>query len=285
MSLQNWCTSYLKEKGFESARLTTDLLLSHVLKCERIQLYAHFDKPLKKEELDTFRALFKRRLEQEPLQYITGEAHFMSYAFNVDKRVLIPRPETELLVQEVLDIIKSDQEKTFQVIDIGTGSGNIAISIAHGSPKVEVDAIDVSSDALSVAEDNIKRHNVQEKVRLNNIDILNLTNGLPKPAYDIIVSNPPYISNEEFTQLTKDVKDYEPVLALKDNGDGLTFYKIISKLGIKYLTPGGWILVEIAYNQGYDVKAIFETDGYANISILQDLEKNSRVVKAQKAIA
>ncbi len=285
MSLQTWCTSYLKEKGFESARLTTDLLLSHVLKCERIQLYAHFDKPLKKDELDTFRALFKRRLDQEPLQYITGEAHFMSYAFNVDKRVLIPRPETEILVQEALDIIATDKDKSFQVLDIATGSGNIAISIAHGSPKIEIDAIDISPDALSVAESNIKRHNVQDKVQLSKIDILNLTNGFPKSQYDVIVSNPPYISNSEFILLSKDVKDYEPVVALKDNGDGLTFYKTISKLGTKWLSPEGWILVEIAYNQSYDVKAIFESDGYTNISIIQDLERISRVVKAQKGVA
>ncbi|TAK52002.1 MAG: peptide chain release factor N(5)-glutamine methyltransferase, partial [Bacteroidetes bacterium] len=207
-SLQEWCTSHLKEKGFESARLTTDLLLAHTLKCERIQLYAHFDKPLSQQELELFKILYKRRLENEPLQYIIGEAQFMGFTFYVDKRVLIPRPETEILVQETVQPIKEQPEKMFRVLDVGTGSGNIAISLAHLVNNIQLDAIDISDDALSVAEKNIQRHNVGSKVRLLKADAMNVPAEISTNKYDIIVSNPPYISNKEFALLSSDVKNY-----------------------------------------------------------------------------
>ena len=281
MSLQNWCTSYLKEKGFENARLNTDLLLSYALKCERIQLYAHFDKPLKKEELEYFRSLFKRRLENEPLQYIIGEAQFMGFSFFVDKRVLVPRPETEILVQETIEILKTIQGRELSVLDIGTGSGNIAISLAHSFSSIQIDAIDISEDALAVAGMNVQRHNVGSKVHLEKSDLFTLSEKCAGKHYDVIVSNPPYISNKEFALLSKDVKDHEPAVALKDGGDGLTFYKTISRLGKNLLSPQGWMLVEIAYDQSYDVKAIFHEEGYSNVSITPDINKIPRVVKAQ----
>lgn len=281
-SLQEWCTSHLKEKGFESARLTTDLLLAHTLKCERIQLYAHFDKPLSQQELELFKILYKRRLENEPLQYIIGEAQFMGFTFYVDKRVLIPRPETEILVQETVQPIKEQPEKMFRVLDVGTGSGNIAISLAHLVNNIQLDAIDISDDALSVAEKNIQRHNVGSKVRLLKADAMNVPAEISTNKYDIIVSNPPYISNKEFALLSSDVKNYEPALALNDYSDGLTFYKTLSKLGVTLLQQGGMMFVEIAYNQSYDVKRVYEQDGYSSITIIPDLNKIPRIVKAQR---
>ncbi len=284
-ALQNWCSSYLKEKGFENARLTTDLLLAHVLHYERIQLYAHFDKPLSKEELGIFRALFQRRLAHEPVQYIIGEAGFMGFTFFVDQRVLVPRPETELLVEKVVEVMKASAKPELRVLDIGTGSGNIAISIAHYVPSCTVDAIDVSEDALAVAEKNVQRHNISSRVNLIKADVLNLPDFIRSRQYDFIVSNPPYISDQEYALLDKDVKDYEPRIALNECGDGLTFYKTISRLGKTMLADDGWAFVEIAYNQAYPVKEIFSQAEYSTIILIPDMNQITRIVQASRGTA
>ncbi|MBI3193347.1 MAG: peptide chain release factor N(5)-glutamine methyltransferase [Ignavibacteriae bacterium] len=282
LSLQNWCVEYLKEKEIDSPKLTTDLLLCHVLKCKRIDLYSQFEKMLSKEELAHFKELFKRKLEHEPIQYITNEAHFMGLRFYVDKRVLIPRPETEILVSEALTILKSKSNEEIRILDIGTGSGNIPISIAHFQKNVFVDSIDISDDALSVAQQNVDRHEVTDRVHLKKCSVMNYQNKLGSHQYDMLVSNPPYISNSEFEMLSKDVKDFEPHLALNDEGDGLTFYKAITNLSHQLLKPNGWLLFEVAYNQSEEVKSILHEAKFHNIEAVLDLERIPRVIKAQK---
>ncbi len=282
LSLQNWCAEYLKEKGIDSPKLTTDLLLCHALKCKRIDLYSQFEKPLSSEELAQFKELFKRKLEHEPIQYITNEAHFMGLQFYVDKQVLIPRPETEILVSEALTILKSKPNEEIRILDIGTGSGNIPISIAHFQKNVVADSIDVSEDALSVAQKNVDKHELTDRVHVKKCNVLNYQNELNGQQYNILVSNPPYISNKEFDLLSKDVKDYEPHLALKDGSDGLTFYKTITHLSHQLLKPGGWLLFEVAYNQSEEVKSILHDANYQNIEAVLDLERIPRVIKGQK---
>jgi release factor glutamine methyltransferase len=283
LSLQNWCAEYLKEKGIDSPKLTTDLLLCHVLKCKRIDLYSQFEKPLSVEELALFKELFKRRLEHEPIQYITKEAHFMGLQFYVDKNVLIPRPETEILVSEALTILKGKSEEALRVLDIGTGSGNIPISIAHFQKNIIVDSVDVSEDALSVAQRNVENNEVAGRVQLKKCDVLNYQNELDGQQFDMLVSNPPYISDAEFELLSKEVKDFEPQIALNDGNDGLTFYRAITNLSCQLLKPGGWLLFEVAYNQSEDVKSILQKANYQNIEAVLDLERIPRVIKAQKA--
>ncbi|MBI5216409.1 MAG: peptide chain release factor N(5)-glutamine methyltransferase [Ignavibacteriae bacterium] len=282
LSLQNWSVEYLKEKEIDSPKLTTDLLLCHVLKCKRIDLYSQFEKMLSKEELAHFKELFKRKLEHEPIQYITNEAHFMGLQFYVDKKVLIPRPETEILVSEALTLLKSRENEEIRVLDIGTGSGNIPISIVHFQKKVHADSIDVSDEALSVARKNVDMHEVSDRVQLRKCDVFKYENELDSQQYDMLVSNPPYISNSEFELLSKEVTDFEPHLALKDGSDGLTFYKAITSLSHQLLKPNGWLLFEVAYNQSEDVKSILHEAKFQNIEAVLDLERIPRVVKGQK---
>jgi release factor glutamine methyltransferase len=282
LSLINWSTDYFSEKGIDSPRLTTELLLSKVLCCQRIDLYTNHDKPLTPVELSKYKSFFKRRLAHEPLQYIIGECEFMGLRFFVDKRVLIPRPETEILVEQVINLMKSKSGTSWNVLEIGTGSGNIAVSLAHFINACLIDAVDVSEDALDVARLNVQSNHVEDRVKLIQADIFDLKDFLPIQQYDIIVSNPPYISRSEFERLEPEIKDFEPHVASTDNADGLTFFKAIAKLGKEVLQPGGWIFVEMAYNQSDTVSKIYEVAGYINVQVIKDYNKIGRVLKANK---
>ena len=279
LSLLNWSVEYLTLNGFDSPRLATELLLAHVLRCSRVDLYTNFDRPLSKAELVQFKALFKRRLAHEPLQYILGETEFMGLKFIVDKRVLIPRPETEVLVEQIINLSK--QVQSYQILDIGTGSGNIAISLAKYIGMCEVDAIDVSDDALAVAEQNLKLHHLERKIRLLQGDVLQENITFRHQQYDVIVSNPPYISQDEFASLQPEVKEYEPTVATTDGRDGLTFYRAITKIGKTRLVPGGWVFVEFAYNQSDAVSALFDKAGYSDVEVIPDYSRILRILKAR----
>jgi release factor glutamine methyltransferase len=279
LSLVNWSTEYLTEKGIDSPRLTTELLLCRVLDSSRIDLYTNFDKPLFSRDLLEFKSLLKRRVAHEPLQYILGETEFMGLRFSVDRRVLIPRPETEFLVEQVLQTAKNSS--VTHILDVGTGSGNIAISLAKYLGDIRIDAIDVSSDALDVARENTRKHAVEETVRLfiHNILSEKLPDG-PSP-YDVIVSNPPYISRMEFELLQPEVKEFEPRIATTDMSDGLTFFRVLAERGKKLLKSGGTLCVEVGYNQAGDVTELFEQSGYTHPEIGVDYQKIQRVVSAR----
>ena len=279
LSLINWSTDYLASKEIDSPRLTCELLLARVLRCSRIDLYTKFDRPLLKEELSQFKLLFKRRMSREPLQYILAETEFMGLKFNVDRRVLIPRPETEVLVEQVIALAK--RTPLPYILDIGTGSGNIAISLAKCLSECEIDAIDVSSDALEVARNNLELHRCGGRVNLFQCDVLQEHIQLPRERYDLIVSNPPYISQKEFQSLQVEVRDFEPVIATTDGGNGLKYYHAIANIGKRYLVQGGWIVIEHAYDQSEAVKSIFHDMGYSDIEIAYDYNRTPRVVKAR----
>ncbi len=280
LSLLNWSTNYLTEKEFESPRLNAELLLCYAFGYQRVELYTNFDKPLLEKELAHFKSLLKRRLAYEPIQYITGECEFMGLPFTVDRRVLIPRPETEILTEEVMKL--SQESPTIKMIlDIGTGSGNIAVCLAKHFRDSHIISIDVSIEAHEVAKQNIQRHQVGERVRLVLCNFLTHSDMLDKHSFDIIVSNPPYISQEEFLLLAPEVKDFEPSIATTDNADGLTFYKAIAKYGKELLSENGWVFVEMAYNQANTVRQIFIDSNYNNISTVKDYSGIERVLKVQ----
>ncbi len=281
LAMMNWSSDYLSQKGFDESRLTAELLLSHALGCERISLYTHFDKPLTSDELVRFKSLLKRRLGHEPIQYILGETEFMGLRFRVDRRVLIPRPETEVLVESVIDFCKKSHSPVERILDVGTGSGNIAISLAHFLENVGVDSIDISPDALTVAENNIVRHHLEHRVQLFQLDFLQGASMLDGQKYDILVSNPPYISAKEFHLLSKEIREYEPVIATTDYSDGTTFFTSLAGRAPSILHPGGSVFVEMAYNQSNIVRNIFNDAGYHDITITSDYGGNQRVLRAR----
>jgi len=274
LELITWGTGYLTEKHIDDARLTIELLLSHVLHFERIQLYTKFDQPLTETELAQFKELLKRRLTNEPLQYILGSAEFMGLKFSVDRRVLIPRPETELLVEKALELVrpKTVTDSKYFILDIGTGSGCIAVSMAKMIPAATVDAMDISTDALEVAQKNAELNGVTERIRFHHKDIFTSDGKTFPQKFHCILSNPPYISTKEFSQVSKDVSEYEPNAALTDNANGLKYYPEIAHFAKEALTDDGIVGVEHAYDQSEQVQEIFRDEGFTNAVIVKDYQ-------------
>ncbi len=281
LDLIEWSTKYLSDKGFDDARLNVELLLCHVLNCQRIDLYLRYDMMLKPDELKAYRELFKRRLSHEPLQYILGKTDFMGLTFVVRPGVLIPRPETEVLVEIIINKYKQHPDDMIRFMDIGVGSGCIAVSIAKYIPKAIVEAIDVSDVALEVAKVNIQNHHLEDRVSLMNADIFGKLPKFQNYPFDVLVSNPPYISKDEFNDLQPEVKDFEPNIASTDFANGLTFFKAIADKGKDLLHYGGLVFLEIGYNQSLEVTKIFQDANYKNIEVYRDYSNLERVIKAQ----
>jgi release factor glutamine methyltransferase len=270
---------HLQGKGFEEARLNVELLLAHALDIQRIQLYANFDKPLTPEELKQFRTLYERRLTREPVQYIIGNANFMGLHFNVDPRVLIPRPETETLIEQVmLACQRYAADKPIRVLEVGTGSGNIAVSIAKYVKQTEITTIDISLEALAVAKQNACLHSVESQIKFSCSDIFDLSDELFKSKYDLLVSNPPYVPKDEWEQLQKEVRDFEPSSALTDGNDGLKFYHHMAGIIPTILKPGGSIVFEVGFGQANTISNILKKASLVKLQITNDLQGVPRVV-------
>ncbi|HOV99414.1 MAG: peptide chain release factor N(5)-glutamine methyltransferase [Bacteroidetes bacterium] len=281
--LMRTAIDYLAEKGFDEARLTVELLLSHVLNLQRIELYTNFDRPISQKELIIFRTLFARRLKHEPVQYIVQSAFFMGLQFEVDSQVLIPRPETETLVEEVLLECKKRFPDPLRVLDVGTGSGNIAISVAKYAPNANVTAIDINPEALIVAHGNAQRHQVVSRIEFLQADIFQLKDEL-KYEYDVIVSNPPYVSVDEWETLQPEVRNFEPRHAITDDGNGFSFYKQLLILSDRLLKPDGLFAVEVGFGQSPHVELLLSSAGYIDITSVYDLQKIPRVIRARKPL-
>jgi release factor glutamine methyltransferase len=270
----NLSTDYLNKKGIESPRLNAEMLLADVLRCKRLDLYLAFDRPLMQNEVDSYRKSIKRRSEFEPLQYITGKVEFYGLEFKVNPCVLIPRQETEILVEAVIN--KVGNKDHIRILDVGTGSGNIAISIAHNLPKAKIFAIDNNDEALKVAAQNAELNSVVNKIKFLNLDI---KEGFRlDEKVDCIVSNPPYISIDDYNLLSPELKDYEPSNALTDKGEGLSFYKLIANISHSLLSKNGMIFFEMAQGQYEDVKIILKDNGFNNIDIVNDFQNIERVI-------
>lgn len=281
MDLITWGVEFFKAKDVDSPRLTMELMLCHVLHCTRLQLYTNFEQPLSKDELATLRGMVQRRVRHEPLQYILGTADFYGLSFHVEPDVLIPRPETEILVERAIRFLKTLPEPT-RALDIGTGTACIPLACLHHLPTTQWTAVDRSHGALAVARTNAALHHRESSVVFVDHDIL--ANPLPPellpPAtFHLITMNPPYIPVADVPELQPEVRDHEPHLALTDDADGLTFYRRLAAIGSSLLAPGGIIMMEIGFGQSQDVTAIFSEGGYETM-IIHDLASIPRVVTA-----
>ena len=270
---------HLQRKGFEDARLNVELLLAHALDLQRIQLYLHFDKPLTPEELKQFRTLYERRLKREPVQYIIGSTSFMGLHFAVDSRVLIPRPETETLIEQTMLLCQRyPNDAPIHVLEVGTGSGNIAVSLAKYIKHAHVTAIDVSKEALIVAEENARMNSVDSQIQFLLIDVFDRVEDISRERFDLIVSNPPYVPKDEWEQLQTEVRDFEPSVALTDGKDGFEFYHRLIGIIADILKPGGGIMLEVGFNQAEKVARKLKKAGINQLQITNDLQGIPRVV-------
>ena len=270
-------TDFLQKKGISSPRINAELLLAHVLKCKRLQLYLSFDRPLKQNELNSYRELIKRRSNFEPVQYITGNVEFHNVEFKITPAVLIPRPETEILVESIINS-SNDQIK---ILDIGCGSGIIGISLALSLRKAAVYCTDISNEAINLAMENAKRHNVISRINFLKHDIISQQIDFVSEL-DVIVSNPPYISRNDFNSLQKEIKNFEPRYALTDESDGYTFFKSISSKAYNRLSPGGRLYFEMSEGQSFTVKNIMKNNSFFNIKIIKDYQNIDRVIYGER---
>src|SRR5262245_53004197 len=273
--LLEWTEGYFRDKGSESPRLEAQVLLAHVLGCRRIELYTRTEEEPTAEQRAAFKALIKQRVEGTPVAYLVGQRDFYSLAFEVNPSVLIPRPETELLVVECLDLIRGKYAP--RVLDVGTGSGNIAVSIAHEHKTAQVTAIDICPEALAVARRNAERHGVADRVRFLEGDLFA---PLPGEHFDVIVSNPPYVSQADFDRLSPDVKGHEPRLALLAGPEGLDTYRRLIPAASSHLTLGSSLLLEIGATQERAVQQLIESAGYRLVKCVRDTARLPRVMCA-----
>lgn len=289
-------SDFLAKKGVDSARLQTELLLAHVLKLPRMKLYLNFEHKLSDAELDAVRELVKRRGHREPLQHITGSTSFCGLEMTVNRSVLVPRPETELLAELGWEFL--GKHSTFNIqhstsksqlagpeagapiaLDFGTGSGCIAIALAAKCPAAKVVALDASAEALVVARQNAERNRVADRIEFRHGDgFAALTAG---SRFDLIISNPPYISSAEIATLQPEVRDFDPHPALDGGADGLVFYRRLAAEASTFLKSEGKIMLEFGDGQAADVKQTFEAQSWIVEAIREDYTKRPRILIAR----
>ena len=272
-TILKWTRQYFGEKGVENPRLDAEVLLSHVLEKDRLYLYVNFDQPLEEKELTAFRAAVKKRAARFPVAYITGSKEFMGLDFQVTPAVLIPRPDTEILVETALDLLKAMESP--EILDIGTGSGAICISMLVNLQSATGTTVDISPDALAVARGNAEKHQVTQRLTFCLGDLFAPVAGR---KFHAILSNPPYIPEADIAELTPEVRQ-EPNLALDGGTDGLNFYRRIIDEGKNYLAPGGFIAMEVGIDQAPLVARLAEETGFFKVSnIIKDYGGIERVV-------
>ncbi len=273
LKLLRWTTDYFTDKGIDNPRLDAELLLAHLLDLDRVGIYMNYDRPLTASELDKIRPLVQRRGKREPLQYLLGTTEFWSLNFKVSPAVLIPRADTEILVEEAI----AHAGISGQLLDVGTGSGAIAISLATELPEWKITGLDISTTALEITAENIDKNQVGKQVQLVQGDLAEL----PAQQYDLIVSNPPYIAQHEWDNLMPEVRCFEPQLALLAKNEGLECYQQLTRQIKTRLKPNGWLIVEIGHSQADAVKALFATAGLEDIYMREDYAGQPRVVGGQ----
>jgi release factor glutamine methyltransferase len=284
-----WTTEYFRSKGIDSPRLDAELLLAHVLEIERIQLYVQYERPMIADERAGYREVVLRRGGGEPVAYILGEREFWSLSFEVCPGVLVPRPDTETLVQSALEVateISPEGRPPLRIAEIGTGSGCIAVSLAHERPDAEVWAGDVAAIPLQVAPRNAARAGVAERVHVCQADGLPaLHSAAGERPFGLIVSNPPYLRDDEFAGLMRDVREFEPRQALTSGGDGLDVIRPLVNCAAQpgMLTEGGALLIEIgSTDQANAVERMMREHGFKAVETVLDLGNRARVVVGRR---
>lgn len=270
LKVLQWTTDYLAQKGVARGRLDAELLLSDTLGIDRVGLYLNYDRPLAPAELAAFRERVGRRARREPLQHILGRTEFWSLPFLVTPAVLIPRADTEVLVEEALKRAAGP----CSILDVGTGSGAIAVALAHELPAATVTAVDISAEALAVAAENARANGIEGRVGFHQADL----GALPGGPYDLIVANPPYIPAEGLAELMPEVRDFEPHLALSGGVDGLDCYRRLLPSAAGCLKAGGWLLLEVGFGQAPQVLDLLRETGFDERFAARDLSGIERVV-------
>ena len=272
-----WAEKYFSQNQFINPKLEIEWLLRSLLKCNKLDIYLRFEEPLDSKQLSVLRSWIKRRVKNnEPLQYITGSCEFYGRQYIVNSKVLIPRQETERLIDIVIDKCKMVEKP--DIIDVGTGSGCIASTLALEISKAHVCGIDISLDAIEIAEKN--------KFKLNAKNVffyeMNILVDMPSKTYDFLISNPPYVSQKEMKNLSKEIKNFEPHIALTDFDDGLIFYHRLGEIGRKLLKLNGWIILEVGKEEhSSKVYSIFKSLHYKNLALIKDFNGDNRVLIAQ----
>jgi release factor glutamine methyltransferase len=280
-----WTTGFFTRKNVSPPRLSAELLLSHVLAVPRIKLYTDYERPLSEKELSTYRELVRRATEQEPIAYLTGKAHFFNLEFDVSRDVLIPRPDTETLVENVLQFVRNQAGfESPRVLDLCTGSGCVAAAIAYHLKSSVVTATEISPKATEVARRNIERLGLKDRVLVEEGDLFEpLSRLVDAQPFHLIVSNPPYIATAQIEALDRSVRDYEPITALDGGLDGLVMHRRILAEAPARLLPGGRIYLEIAFDQGELAQQVgAEYEAFDDVRILKDFGGRDRVLTLRR---
>ena len=264
----NWAADLLTGKDIENPKLDAEYIISHVLGISRLELNLHQEDKVAVNNLSLIQSMISRRGKNEPLQYILGETDFYGLTLKVNEHVLIPRPETELLVEKIIN----ENPAIKNILEIGTGSGAIAIALAANIKNAKIKAVDISNEALQIAHMNAAKNKVN--INFCRSDIFDKVTG----KYDLIVSNPPYISNKEYQYLPRGIREYEPSIALLADDNGLAFYKKILSSAKDYLTKKGKIYFEIGYNLSESIKKVAKENGFRNIETVKDLNSFDRMM-------
>lgn len=283
--LLNWTTEFLRDKGADSSRLDAEVLLAHARGCQRIELYTAFEEEAEESLRESFRDLVRRRAAGTPVAYLVGHREFFSLSFHVSPDVLIPRPETELIVVRVLDLAKQQAKQQsgepLRIADVGTGSGILAVCFAKHLSNASVTAVDISGAALAVAATNAEQHEVAERIELVESDLFaEVPAGEP---FDVIVSNPPYVASHEMAELDPSVRDHEPHLALDGGEQGTEIIARLIPQSAERLKPGGWLLMEVGpYNVQQVDQLVADNEQFSLEVTIPDLAGHPRVVQAQR---
>jgi release factor glutamine methyltransferase len=275
---------FLARKGVDSPRLQTELILAHLLQVPRLNLYLDFERVLTEAEASGMRELVRRRGQREPLQHITGTTSFCGLDLGVDRRALIPRPETELLAERgwefLLQVSRDEKTREPVALDLGTGSGCLAIALATRCPAARIYALDISPDALALARENALRHVLPGQIQF--IQGGSLEALPPGVTLDLLISNPPYVATEQIQTLEPEVRDYDPRAALDGGADGLDFYRYLAVRSGAFLSAGGKLMVEVGDGQAASVRGLFETQNWVVEGIHEDYNQHPRILVARR---
>ena len=279
-----WTQEFLQRKGLESPRLCAEILLAHSMKCERLRLFTQHDTAPRATVRDVFRTLVQQAATGRPIAYLTGAKEFFSLTFEVSPDVLIPRPETETLVERTISLVRSAGDSRTRILDLGTGSGCIAVALARHLPVTAVAASDVSESALAVARGNADRHGVADRIDFRAGDLFEpwQAQGEAPQMFDVIVTNPPYVADDD-PAVEAGVREFEPHEALFAGADGLAVIRRILADAPRNLAPGGHLLMEIAYNQADAVRVLVSDAVWERVTTYRDLAGHERVLHVQRS--